>query len=96
MCILPGTPGYRVSRPTNEDQKISAAEQSLYQLDIGMLLYLVKHSRPDIINAVHECTKVQQIIKYVLDTNNCRLSIDPTYEKNEPWNLVCYSDSNYA
>ncbi len=84
------------------------AEQSWYQSDIGMLLYLVKHSRPDIANAVCECTKVLdgatthvycemlQIIKYVLDTKDYGLKIDPTYEKNKPWDLVCHLDSNYA
>ena len=104
----PGTPGYGVSRPTDEDQKISMTEQSLYQSGIGMLLYLVKHSRPDIANAVRKCTKVLdgastyayremlQIIKYVLDTKDYGLRIDPIYKKNKPWDLVCYSDSDYA
>ncbi len=91
---MPGTPGYRVSRPTNKEQYISMAEQSLYQLGIGMLLYLVKHSRPYIAYAMHECTKVLdagtttyayhkmlQIIKYVLDTKGYGLRIDPTYKK---------------
>ncbi len=104
----PGTPGYRVSRPTDGSQMISIAEQSMYQSGIGMLLYLVKHSRPDITNAVCEHTKVIDgvtmnayhemlcIIKYVLDTKDYRLMIDPTYKKNKPWALVCYSDSDYA
>ncbi len=73
-----------------------------------MLLYLVKHSRPDIANAVCECTKVLDgvtmyaycemlhIIKYVHDTKDYGLRIDPTYKKNKPWDLVCYSDSDYA
>ena len=73
-----------------------------------MLLNLIKHSRPDIANAVCECTKVLdgastyaycemlQIIKYVLDTKDYGLRIDPTYKKNKPWDLVCYSDSDYA
>ncbi len=73
-----------------------------------MLLYLVKHSRPDIANAVRECTKVLDgvtmykyhemlsIIKYMIDTKDFGLRIDPTYKKNKPWDLVYYSDSDYA
>ena len=108
VCKTPGTPGYGVSRPTDDEQMISMAEQSLYRSGIGMLLYLVKHSRPDIANAVRECTKVLdgastyayremlRIIKYVLDTKDYGLRIDPIYKKNKPWDLVCYSDSDYA
>ena len=73
-----------------------------------MSLFLIKHSRPDIAKAVLKCTKVLDgatkyafcemlcIIKYVLDTKDYRLMIDPTYKKNKPWALVCYSDSDYA
>ncbi len=61
-----------------------------------MLLYLIKHSRQDIANAVHECTKVVggatryaycemlHIIKYVLNTKDYGLRINPIYEKNKP------------
>ncbi len=58
ICKTPGTLGYGVSRPTSDNQKISTEKQSLYRSGIGMLLYLIKHSRPDIANAVRECTKV--------------------------------------
>ncbi len=34
------------------------------------------------------------IIKYVLDIKDNGLRKEPTYEKNKPWDLVCYSDSN--
>ena len=104
----PGTPGSGVIRPTNEEHKIDSVRQAKYRSGIGMLLYLVKHSRPDIANAVRECTKVLdganenayremlRIIKYVLDTRNLGLKIQPTFRYNEPWELVCYSDSDYA
>ena len=73
-----------------------------------MLLYLVKHSRLDIANAVCECTKVLDganenayqemlcIIKYVLDTRNLGLKIQPTFRYKKSWELICYSDSDYA
>ncbi len=35
-------------------------------------------------------------IKYVLDTKDYGLRIDPLNEKNKSWDLVCYLDSDYA
>ena len=75
-----------------------------------MLLYLVKYSRPDIANAVRELSKVLdgsteasfkemlRVIKYVLDTKEMGLRIEPKLLRSadEPWDLVCYSDSDYA
>ncbi len=53
----PGTPSFGIVRPINEDEKISSEKQKLYRSGVGMLLYLVKHSRPDIANAVRELSK---------------------------------------
>jgi hypothetical protein len=36
----------------------SAEDQTLYQPGVGMLLYLVKHLRPDIVNVVRELSKM--------------------------------------
>ena len=71
--------------------------------------YLIKHSRPDIANATCELSKVldgatkaanrefHRVIKYVLDTKSMGLKIKLTlFKKNEPWDLVCFSDSDYA
>ena len=73
-----------------------------------MLLYLVKHSRPDIANAVRELSKVldgaspaafkemHRVIKYVLDTKTMGLKLEPNSFKKASWDLFCYSDSDYA
>ena len=75
---------------------------------MGMLLYLVKYSHTYIANAVRELSKVldgdnkaaykeiHQIIKYVLDTRDLGLKIEPILGSNEPWELICFSDSDYA
>ena len=75
---------------------------------VGMLLWLVKHSWPDIANCVRELSKVLdgtteaaykkmlRVIKYVPDTKNLGLKIKPTEGRNTPWDLVCFSDSDYA
>ena len=73
-----------------------------------MLNYLVKHSRPDIANSVRELSKVLdgstpasykemlRVIKYVLDSRQLGLRLCPSGERNEPWNITCYTDSDYA
>ena len=67
----------------------SPEDQTLYRSGIGMLLYLVKHSRPDIANVVRELSKVmdgatpaaikemKRVIKFVLDTRHYGLKIEP-------------------
>jgi hypothetical protein len=76
----PGTPGVGILRPETEEEKISDEEQSEYRTCVGMLLYLVMHSRPDIADAARELSKsvdgatyasfkeMRRIIKFVLDT----------------------------
>jgi hypothetical protein len=56
---------------------------------VGMRLYLVKHSRPDIANSVRELSKVSdgatkahfkallRTVKYVMDTENLGLLLQP-------------------
>jgi len=53
----PGTPGFAIVRPKDDSERISSEMQSEYMSSVGMLLYLVKYSRPDITNAVRELTK---------------------------------------
>ena len=104
----PGTPKLRLVHPTHNDDTISNVDQKQYHYGVGMLLYLVKHSHPDFANAVRELSKVldgahkaaykemHQIIKYVLDTRDLGLKIEPILGSNKPWKLICFSDSNYA
>jgi len=73
-----------------------------------MLLYLVKHSRPDIANYVRELSKVLdgpskasyremlRCIQYVLDSKDMGLKIEPTGTVGEPWVIVCFTDSDHA
>jgi hypothetical protein len=70
-----------------------------------MLLYFVKHSRPNISNAVRELTKVLdgatpaywkatlQVIKYVIDTKMLALKLKPNYSKDNKIHIEAYSDS---
>jgi len=104
----PGTPGFGIVRNPEGGEKISEMDQGLYRSGTGMLLYLVKYSRPDIANPVRELSKVLdgaspaafremlRIIKYVLDTNEMALKIAPNFKKTGVWRVVAFSDSDYA
>jgi len=46
----PSTPGFHVVRNIPNAVYITDKEQKLYRIRVGMLLYLVKHSRPDLSN----------------------------------------------
>ena len=53
-----GTPNFGIVCPTNYDEKISPERQKQYHSGVGMLLFLMKHSHPDISNSVRELSKV--------------------------------------
>ena len=53
-----GTPGMSVSRIFGDEITLSSEEQSLYHLGVGLLLYLVKHSRLNIANGIKELSKM--------------------------------------
>lgn len=73
-----------------------------------MLLYLIKFSRPDIANSVRELSKVLdgpteaaykemlRVIQYVLTTKDTGLKISPTIKPGQPWDIVCFTDSDWA
>jgi len=66
-----------------------------YRSGVGMLLYLLKHSRIDLGNPVRELTKVLKsptlfankemlrIIKFVLDTATMGLKLVPAFTKGQ-------------
>jgi len=103
----PGTPGIGVSRPTDGDDGIDSERQTIYRSGVGMLLYLVKHSRPDISNAVRELSKsvsgateyawkeLMRTIRYVLDTKELGLKMK-IGSTDDLWDIMVYTDSDYA
>ncbi len=74
-----------------------------------MLLYLVKHLRPDIVNAVQKLTKaldapspaayneMLRVIQDTLETRDMALKIKPTeVERDGSWTIVVYCDSDFT
>jgi hypothetical protein len=81
----------------------------MYGSGVGMLLYLVKHSRPDISNAVPELSKMmsgatdaafkelKRVIKFVLDTKTYGLRVQPKLVGDDTqWTMTVFTDSDWA
>ena len=104
----PGTPSFRIIRSSEMVDYVSKEEQSKYRTGVGMLLFLVKHTRPDIANCTRELSKVLdkatvsaykemiRIIKFVLDTSDYGLRFQPQPLIDNKWHLTIYTDSDYA
>jgi len=108
MTETPSTPGFHVVRNIPNAIYITDQEQKLYRSGVGMLLYLVKHSRPDLSNGTRELSKVMdkateghmkelcRLIKYALDTQTIGLKLKPEDNDNKLWELKAYSDADFA
>ena len=105
--LTAGTLGFIGEKQNEEGTQINEKQQQEYQSGIGTVLYLTKHSRPGIANAVCELSKsmdgasklqfreMLQVIKSILDTEDLRLRIVPTLY-NGIWQLEAFSDSDFA
>ena len=104
----PGTPGFKLTKASNESEMISDELQSRFRTGVGQLMFLIKHSRPDIMSAVRELTKVLgnateaaykemlRCVKFVLGTKSKGLKLAPRLDPNDLWTLEVYSDSDWA
>ena len=104
----PGTPKFLIVIHTKDIKKISIDDQQTYPSGIGMLLYLIKHSRPNLANMTRELSKANvsanlttfkellRVIKYVLDTEMLGFRIEPMGNSNKPWEIICFSNRDYA
>jgi len=103
----PSSSGYRVIRPDDDSEDcLKNEEQMLYRSAVGSLLYLVKHSRPDLSNSVREFSKVMdraeqshwrellRMVKYVSLSRNKELCLYP--DDVDTWILEVFSDSDYS
>ena len=56
MIITQGPPGF-IGGMVDDISKVDEKTQSMYRSGVGTLLYVTKHSRPDITNPVRELSK---------------------------------------
>ena len=96
-----GTPGFVGQKVVEDEDKVTEKEQAIFKSGVGTLLYLTKHSRPDITNVSMEgASKLQlrelrKVAKFVLDTKDLGLHIVPTMSVGI-WNLEAFSVSDFA
>ena len=110
-CDSPMKPGYTIKRPEEGEELLSPTDQRKYRSGVGSLNYLVKHTRPDLCNAVRELSKVlngateqhlqdlYRVLKYVLYTKHMGFPIEPTFIPKWPdlaWLIEAWTDSDYA
>ena len=107
LSISPGTPRFTARRLDNEEDKVNTKDHEIYRSGVGTLLYLNKHSRPDINNPVREFSKTMddpapvhlkemyKLIRFVLSTKDYGLKFK-LIKSIKKWVLKALSDSDLA
>ena len=107
FSLTPGTPRFTARRLENPEDKVNPKEHEIYRSGVGTLLYLTKHSRPDICNPVRELSKTMdapapahlkemyKVIRHVLSTKGYGLKFKLSKDMIK-WALKALSDSDFA
>ncbi|GJT14017.1 uncharacterized mitochondrial protein-like protein [Tanacetum coccineum] len=90
-------------KPLLKDEDGKEVDVHMYRSMIGSLMYLTS-SRPDIMFAVCACTRYQvnpkvshlRAVKKIFRYFKCQLKLGLWYPKDSPFDLVAYSNSDYA
>ena len=105
---IPSGPGYIAVRPKEDNVKLTGELQKKFRSGVGTLLYLVKHSRPDIANSVREHAKVMdgatryhykellRTMKFVAGTAGKALVLAPEKVVDNMWKIRGICDSAFA
>jgi hypothetical protein len=96
-----------IIRTKEGDPLVTPERQKQFRMGVGMLLYLVKYSRPDISNSFRELSKVADgateahfkallhTVKYVIDPEHLGLLLQPKLNE-DGFYLEGISDSEYV
>ncbi|GJW17148.1 putative ribonuclease H-like domain-containing protein [Tanacetum coccineum] len=92
-----------LEKPLVQDGDAAEVDEHLYRSMIGSLMYLTA-SRPDIMFAVCACARFQVspktshllAVKRIFRYLKGKPSLGLWYSKDSPWELVAYTDSDYA
>ena len=52
--VTPSTTRYNVIRPSEQEEVLNKRRQTKNRSGIGLLMFLIKFSRPDVANAIRE------------------------------------------
>ena len=67
---MQGTPKFLIVRPVEDNDKISAEERKMFWSGVGMLLYLIQHSRFNIVNMIQELSNIASMIQKLSNIND--------------------------
>ena len=107
LSLTPGSPRFTARRLENPEDKVNPEEHETYRSGVGTLLYLTKHSRPDICNPVRELSKTMdapapahlkemyKVIRHVLSTKGYGLKFELRKDIIK-WALKALSDIDFA
>ena len=107
LSMTPGSPRFIARRLENKEDKVNAEDHETYRSGVGTLLYLTKHSRPDISNPVRELSKTMdapapahlkemyKLIRFELSTKDYGLKFK-LIKSIRKWVLKALSDSDFA
>ena len=107
LSLTPATPRFTARRVENPVDKVSPDEHETYRSGVGTLLYLTKHSRPDICDPVRELSKTMdapapvhlkemyKLIRFVLSTNHYGLKFELRKDMKK-WAHKALNDSDFA
>ena len=107
LSLTPGSPRFTARKLENPEDKVSSEEHETYRIGVGTLLYLTKHSRPDICNPLRELSKpmdapvpvhlkeMYRVIRHVLSTKGYGLKFGLRKDIIK-WALKALSDSDFA
>ena len=102
----PATPHKDVVCNKYTDTSISYNLQKRYKSGVGLILYLLKHPRPELSNAIRELSKCMDksnmnqyktllhAIKYMIDTKHYSYQVKPDRNLNGTWEIHVYSDTD--
>ena len=107
LSLTPGTPRFTARRLENPEGKVSPGEHETNRSGVGTVLYLTKHSRPDICNPVRELSKTMdapspvhlkemyKLIRFVLSRKDYVLKLE-LMKNIWKWKLKALSDTDFA
>ena len=107
LSSTPGIPRFAARRLENSEDKVNPEDHETYRSGVGTLLYVTKHSRPDICNPVRELSKtinapgpvhqkeMYKVIRHALSTKGYGLKFELRKDMIK-WALKALSDSDFA
>ena len=96
----PGSPRKIIRKSTDKDVKLVGEKQKEYRSGVGSLLYLLKHSRPELSNPIRELSKAMhepntdhvkellRVIQWVIQTPTIGLKMKPEVDKDADGNVI--------